>query len=107
MGSEWSATNCSRQIYNTKVNKFKEVKKIREELLYLIHWIDRARMGPETVVNGCKGDPLSLAEEGRQHHVTRIQRMNKIGWKAILLLQTIWFTVNFKENCFRMQIKEM
>lgn len=44
-----------------------------EIIIHLIHGGDITRMGPEAVVYGNKGDSRQLTEDGRDHHVSRVQ----------------------------------
>lgn len=54
-----------------------------------IHGVHIAGMRPEAVVDGGKSETCSVTAEGRQHHVTRVERVDKVGRKAVLLLHRI------------------
>ena len=56
---------------------------------YLIQYFDGIRMSPETIVYGDIRYPFSLHPQRGQHHVTRIQRMDVVRWKSILLLYQV------------------
>ena len=57
---------------------------------YLIHNSYTAWVSPETVVNRDKCNAFSFREERSQHHVTRVQGVNEIWWKSILLFHHVW-----------------
>lgn len=45
----------------------------------LVHLIHGARMGPEAIVNGCKGNALFLTVKCCEHHMTRVQGVDEVG----------------------------
>ena len=45
----------------------------------IIHLFDGAGVSPETVVHGAKCDAAAVSVESGEHHVTSVQRMNKVG----------------------------
>src|SRR5690348_8447363 len=51
-----------------------------------IHVIDSASVSPITVMHTSICDSFSFALQCSFHHMCRIQRVNKIGWKCCFLL---------------------
>jgi len=61
---------------------------------YSVHNIYGACMRPETIMYRHKRNPRLFAIQARQHHMTRIQRMDEIRRKGVLLLQSIRLPAN-------------
>lgn len=60
---------------------------------YFIHNRHGTSMSPKAIVNRDECETGSLTKQRRQHHVTRVKRMDEIGWKRIFLLHYIRFLV--------------
>lgn len=65
---------------------------------YLSHHIYRRRMRPKAVMNGDKRDPMSFTHYRCQHHMTRVERMDKIRRESIFLFHSIRFPKVKKEK---------
>lgn len=53
-------------------------------------------MSPEAIVHGDKGHADFFAVQAGQHHMSRIQRVDEVGWKCVFLFYRIGLAKNQK-----------
>ena len=56
---------------------------------YFVHDIDGRGMRPEAVVDRGKCNASPLTKERGQHHVARVKRVDKVGWKRVTLFRYV------------------
>lgn len=56
-----------------------------------VHAVDVARVRPVAVVYRGKGDPFVMTVNRSEHHVSCIQRVDKVGWERVALLHQVGY----------------